>query len=162
MSMKGKISVLALTMVLLLGMDTSQVQSASALKYLGQTTWSILITDDTVDQFMIGTTITVTGGITKVGDNYYLFEGTTMYGTTRLALAGGGVLVNSQLILSVSESAESAEGDRSNGVMHFTLNQSDLSGTMTDVQTGRVGTGFGNSYLAGTVTRTGPMIPLEG
>jgi hypothetical protein len=162
MRIKEKISVLALTVMFILGMSTFQAQAASPLKYLGQTTWSILITEDTADPFMVGSTLTLTGGITKVGDNYYLFEGTTMYGSTRLALSGGGVLVNSQLILSVTESGESPEGDKSNGVMHFTLNQSDLSGTMTDVEVGRVGTGFGHSYLAGTVTRTGPFIPLGG
>jgi hypothetical protein len=159
MSVKGKISVLALTMMLILGMNPSQAQAAPL--YLGQTTWSILITEDTIDPFMVGTTLTLTGGITKVGGSYYLFQGTTMYGSTRLVLSGGGILVNSQLILSVTESGESPEGDKSNGVMHFTLNQSNLSGTMTDVQKGRVGTGFGQAYLAGTVTRTGPFIPLN-
>ena len=82
-----------------------------------------------------------------------------------MVLSGGGALVNDQLILSVSESTqfEGAITDRSNGVMHFILNQTDLNGTITEVNILRVGTPahpFFNGYFAGNLTCTGPMVPL--
>ena len=158
--MKVKISVLALTLVLILGMSGSLSQAASPLSYLGKTTWSLSITADTVDPDMVGQTLTLTGGITKVGDNYYLFQGTMVYGSGLIVLSGGGALVDSKLILSVNRSVEFAE-DRDNGVMHFTLNQSDLNGTVTEVNNVYVPpNSFYQGYFAGTLTRTGSIIPL--
>ena len=167
--MKVKISVLALTLVLILGAGSSSAQASSIPSYLGQTTWNLHITDDTLDPPMVSQTLTLTGGITRVGDNYYLFQGTMLFvtpaGTTLMVLSGGGALVNSQLILSVSESTqfEGAITDRGNGVMHFILNQTDLNGTITEVNILRLGTPthpFFNGYFAGNLTRTGPMVPL--
>jgi hypothetical protein len=153
----------SLTLILLLVISSSFGQAASTPSYLGNTTWSVYITDNTIDPFMVHTTLTLTGGITKVGDNYYSFQGAMMYGTTLMALSGGGVLANGALILSVSESMEFAGGDRDSGVMHFTLNQSDLNGSFTEIHnvyvpgtTPRVEQG----YFAGTLTRTGSMLPL--
>ena len=167
--MKVKIPVLALTLVLILGVGSFSAQASSIPSYLGKTTWNLYITEYTLDPSMAGKTLTLTGGITRVGDNYYLFEGTmpfvTAAGTTLMVLSGGGALVNSQLILSVSESTqfEGAITDRGNGVMHFILNQSDLTGTITEVSILRLGTPAHtvfNGYLAGNLTRTGPMVPL--
>jgi hypothetical protein len=159
--MKVKISVLALTLVIIFGVGLSSAQVSSPV-YLGQTTWSLKITDNTIDPFMVGQKLILKGGITKVGDNYYLFQGTMMYGTGRKVLSGGGVLINTKLYLSVNESVKFSE-DRDNGVMHFILNKDTLNGSVTEVGKSVIppnsfGPGF---YFAGTLTRTGPMIPLN-
>jgi hypothetical protein len=167
--MKVKISVLALMLVLISGLDNSAVLAAATPSFLGKTTWNLYVTEYTLDQGMAGRTLNLTGGITRLGENYYSFQGTmpfvTTAGTSLMVLSGGGSLVDGQLIMSVSESMqfEGAITDRANGVMHFILNQSDLNGTITEVSILRLGTPshpYLNGYLAGNLTRTGPMIPL--
>jgi hypothetical protein len=163
--MKVKVSVLALILVFLLGASISSVRAAAPLQYLGETTWSLYITNDIPDTFLIGQTLTLTGGITRVADNYYLFQGTLPFGGENNpphVLSGGGARVGNQLILTISESYYSPGSDRSNGIMNFTLNLSDLSGTVTEIGQGYLvpGGGMGHGYLEGTLTRTGPMVPL--
>jgi hypothetical protein len=161
-AIKMKISILALTLVIILGVGISSAQEGPPLIYLGQTTWSLKITQDTVDSFMVGQKVTLKGGITRVGDGYYLFQGTMLWGSTRKVLAGGGLLVGAKLMLSVNVSSKSAEGDCSNGVMHFILSQSNLNGSVTEVESGVIPpNGFGHNYIAGTLTRTGQMVPLN-
>ena len=71
---KAKILFLALIAILLLGMGL-QAQAASTPLFLGKTTRAMNITYDTDDPSMVGTSVTLTGGLTKVGDNYYSFQG---------------------------------------------------------------------------------------
>ena len=163
MKMKMSVPVLALVIIFGVGIAAAQVGTPS---YLGQTTWSLLITDNTIDPQLIGQTLTLKGGITKVGDNYYLFQGTMLYGSSksRKVLSGGGVLVGRKLYLSVNESVQFPE-DRDVGVMHFILNKGNLNGNVTEIVHSVIPPNPSdpgkNHYFAGTLTRKGKRIPLD-
>lgn len=162
--MKGKISILVSTLALILGLSLAPARAASTPVYLGQTSWTVTLTANTSDPGSVGQSFPVTGGITRLGDNYYQFQGYVSDPNGPFVMSGGGVLVNGQVILSLNTTQNHADSTwRDTGVMQVTLNESDLSGSLYEVghdfDTGSPG-GYDQRYSAGTLTRTGPMIPL--
>jgi hypothetical protein len=161
--MKVKIAVLALALVLTLGLNLSPVQAASSPSYLGQTTWTVTITQSTV-QGNVGQQFPVTGGITRLGDNYYLFQGFVTPGDDNpFVMSGGGVLLNGQVILTLSTSQNHTDTWRDGGIMQVNLSQATLNGSLYEIghdyNTASPGS-FDQRFTAGTLARTGPMIPL--
>jgi hypothetical protein len=164
--------VLALTLVLILGISSYQVQATSTPIYLGQTTWRMDITKDTIYDSKVGTSVTLTGGLTKLGDNYYSFQGHISdynWNLTPRVLSGGGVLINGKLILTLNISSVTGTWDpvfdHDTGVLHVSLDTSSsnylngsLSGSiirmLDEIPPYAIG------YFAGTMTRTGSSIPL--
>ena len=162
--MKVKITVLALTLVLILGFNLAPVQATSTPVYLGQTTWTVTITVDTSSPEMVGQSFPVTGGITRLGDTYYQFQGFVIPpGENPFIMSGGGVLINGQVILRVTTTqTHSGSNWHDTGVMRVTLDPSTLNGTICEIgHDYDTGTGqYDQRYSAATLTRTGPMIPL--
>jgi len=164
--MRGKITVLGLTALMILGLSFSTALAGSAVTYLGKTTWTATITDDT--QGHVGIQFTVTGGISKVGDEFYLFQGyVTIEGDGPFIMSGSGVMVGTELIFTLSESQKHTDNTwRDGGVMHVTINTSDQSGTFYDIghdfNTDPGSRNFDSRYTAGDLTLAGPPIQLNG
>jgi hypothetical protein len=160
--MKVKISVLALTLALIMGLNLSSAQATSTPTYLGKTTWTAKITDDT-DSKKINITFTITGGITKVGDEFYLFQGYVIpEGDGPFVVSGSGFLNGNTLEFTLSESQwHTSESWRDSGVMHVSIDKTTQDGTFYDIghdfdQSARV---FDQRFTAGTLTCNSP-IPL--
>jgi hypothetical protein len=168
--MKGKMAVLALTLVLILGLSSSQVQAVSTPKYLGQGQWLVVIVQSSKSE-MIGASFPVTGGITKVGDNYYLFQGYVAdTGDNPFVLSGGGAIINNKLILTLGTSQDhSPDTWRDTGVMQVNLDttagQNYLNGTFHEVGHDYNTLGgqnpFDQRFTGGTLTLTGGTIILN-
>jgi hypothetical protein len=161
MARRGKIAVLALTALIILGLSVSQVLAANAVTYLGKTTWTATITDDTSGHTG---TFTITGGISKVGDEFYLFQGYVLPNDDGpFVLSGSGFLNGTTLVFTLSSSQEHpSKTHRDSGVMHFSIDKTALTGTFYDISTifDNDARTFGQHYTAGDLTRTGPPIPL--
>ena len=161
--MKKKFFVLALALLLVLGLSISNALAANNVTYLGKSTWTAKILDDT-DISQLNVEFTVTGGISKVGDEFYLFQG---YVTTGMSgpfiMTGSGVLIGETLYFTLVESQQHAGDDRDGGVMHVEINKTTQNGTFYDIGhdfniTSRA---FSERYTSGTLTRTGSAIPLN-
>jgi hypothetical protein len=166
--MKVKFIFVAIIAGLLFEMNNSPALAASTPTYLGQTTWTMYITHDTIDPFMVGQSLTLTGGITKMGDNYYSFQAYGPYDTRQMVLSGAGALINGKLILTLSDSQPlpTPTSDRDVGVMNVSLDTAAnnyLNGSFSELHFTSVNnnTPFGNGIFAGTLTRTGGAIPLS-
>ncbi len=161
--MKRTISLLALT-ALILGLSIANAR-AGFVNYLGKTTWTATITDDTKPN-KIGATFTVTGGVSKVGDEFYLFQGYVTVGTDGpFIMTGSGVLVGNTLVFTLSESQRHTDTWRDGGVMHVEIDKNSQIGTFYDIghdfdtkSSTRV---FDQRYTAGTLTLSGSPIPLS-
>lgn len=167
MAMRGKLAVLALIALIILGLNVSQVLAANAVTYLGKTTWTATITDDT-NSTKINQTFTVTGGISKVGDEFYLFQGYVMpNGDGPFVMSGSGFLNanTNTLEFTLSESQQhTSETWCDSGVMHVTIKTSDQSGSFYDIGhdfNPAVGQRvFDERYTAGTLALKGSPINL--
>jgi hypothetical protein len=163
--MRRRIFVLALTTLLILGLSLANALAGS-VNYLGKTTWSVTITDDNKPE-KIGAIFTMTGGISKVGDEFYLFQGYVSQGTDGpFIMAGSGVMIGNTLFFTLSESQKHTSSTwRDSGVMHVTIDKTTLNGTFFDIghdfNTDAGSRTFDQRYTAGTLTRTGAVIPLS-
>jgi hypothetical protein len=95
MKMKLKSSILTLTALFLLGLSTSTAFSFNSVNYLGKTTWTFTITDHT-DPSNIGLSVTITGGISKVGDEFYQFYGYFVPNNGPVLFTGGGIMIGNK------------------------------------------------------------------
>jgi hypothetical protein len=161
--MRSKIAVLALTALITLGLMVSQTLAGSPVNYLGKTTWTGTITDATKTED-IGATFTVTGGISKVGDEFYLFQGyVTLPDDGPFVMSGSGFMNGNTLKFTLSESQfHTSNSWRDSGVMHVSMDKTTLNGTLYDI-----GHDFNTStrqfaprYTAATLTLSGQPIPL--
>jgi hypothetical protein len=164
--MNRKISLLApLTVLLVLGLCIVDARAGSSVNYLGKTTWTVTITDDTDAVGNIGETFPLTGGISRVGDEFYLFQGyVTLTDDDPLIMTGSGVMVGNRLLLTLSESQAHKDNVwHDSGVMHVALDRFTLNGTFYDIDHGFNATTrhFGESFTAGTLSRTGTVISLD-
>lgn len=164
--MRGKFAVLALTALIILGLSASQALAVNSVTYLGKTTWTIYIDDSYPDATKIGKSFTLTGGVSKVGDEFYLFQGYVASGTDGpFVLSGSGFLMNgSTLVFTLSTSQQhTSEPYRDSGVMHVNIDKTSLNGTFYGLDND-----FNTStrtidpfeYTAGTLTLSGPPIPM--
>ena len=163
--MRGKIAVLALTALIILGLSASQALAVNAVTYLGKTTWTAKITDDT-DPTKIGITFTITGGISKVGDEFYLFQGYVIPDDDGpFVLSGAGFLNGNTLVFTLADSQDhTSKTWRDSGVMHVSIDKSTQNGTFYDIghdfDTGLSRNCLIKDYTAGTLTLKGSPIPL--
>ncbi len=162
--MKTKFSVLTLTALLVLGLGITSALGTN-VTYLGKTTWTATITDDT-DPTKIGATFTVTGGVSKVGGEFYMFQGYVTPDTDGpFVISGSGFLMGNTLVFTASESQQhTIETWRDSGVMHISIDKTTLNGTFYDIGTDYNPSGktFGNHRnTAGNLTRSGTPIPLS-
>lgn len=160
--MKTRFLVLALTTLFILGLGIASAPG-STVNYLGKTSWTATIDYTTVTGVKKGDTFTITGGISKVGDEFYLFQGYVTSDTDGpFIISGSGFLMNDTLIFTCSESQQHTGVGRDGGVMHISINKSDLSGSFYDIGHDfdtEQGT-FNSRYTAGTLVRSGAPIPL--
>ncbi len=161
--MKTRFLVLALTALLVLGMSITSALGIN-VTYLGKTTWTATIGYTTVTGVKAGDTFSITGGISKVGDEFYLFQGYVTSGTDGpFVISGSGFLMGNTLIFTCSESQEHTGVNRDGGVMHVTINKNDFSGTFYDIghdfDTGQAT--FNSRYTSGTLALSGSPIPMS-
>lgn len=162
--MKQRIFVLGMTLMLLLGLSIAHALAASSVMYLGKSTWTATITDSTKGG--IGETFTITGGISKVGDEFYLFQGYVTPETDGpFVISGSGFMMGNNLVFTMSESQEHTDSTwRDSGVMHVTLDKGTLSGTFYDIgldfNPDAGSRTFDQRYTAGTLACTGDPIPI--
>ncbi len=153
--------------VFILGLNISQALAGNSFNFLGETTWTVTINETYQNNVPIGTTFTMTGAISKLGGNYYLFQGYVLNsGDGPFLLAGSGVLNGGVLYLTLNTSQQhtdsQTDSNRDTGVMHVQVDPSTLSGTFYEVghDFDRVPHAFSERFTAGTVTRTGQILPL--
>ena len=161
--MKSKNLLQIVSFMLILGLGSSNALAGSAVTYLGRTTWTGKITQANYSK-NIGNTFTVVGGITRVGDEFYAFQGYVTAGTDGVVvLSGSGFLMGTTLLFTMSESQEHTDNSwRDSGVMRVSVDQSTLNGTFYDIgldydTSTKV---FDQRFSAGTLTRTGAYISL--
>jgi len=162
--MKRRICVLALTALFILGLSIANALGAS-VNYLGKTTWIATITDDTKPQH-IGTTFTLTGGVSKVGDEFYLFQGYVIPGNEGpFIVSGSGVMIENTIFFTLSESQKHTDTWRDGGVMHVEIDKTTQGGTFYDIghdfNTDSGSRTFDQRYTAGTLALSGSPIPLS-
>jgi hypothetical protein len=162
--MRSKITILVLTALMILGLSVSTALAVNSVNYLGKTTWTAKITDDNKPE-KIGVEFIVTGGISKVGDEFYLFQGYVTVGTDGpFVMSGSGIMVGTELVFTLSESQQhTSETWRDSGVMHVTINTSTQNGTFYDIgHDFNTGTReFDQRFTAGNLTLKGPPILLN-
>ncbi|MDD2903048.1 MAG: hypothetical protein PHU44_11515 [Syntrophales bacterium] len=163
--MKGKFFVLGLAMLLLLGLSIGNALAASSVTYLGKSTWIATITDDTKPE-NIGASFTITGGISKVGDEFYLFQGYVTQGSDGpFVISGSGFMMGTTLIFTLCESQKHTDTWRDGGVMHVEIDKTTQGGTFYDIgHDFNIDAGsraFDQRYTAGTLALAGSPIPLS-
>lgn len=162
--MKKKVSVCVIGSFLFLAMVIPQVQAST---FLGETTWTITISENSGNNNPIGATFTLTGGISKVGGNYYLFQGyLSIPDELPSVLSGAGVLSNDNLILTASSSRNDSEIAKSDtGVIRIVLNKTTLNGTFYEVRTVLDNETnpktISHGYTIGSINCTGQVLPLQ-
>jgi len=142
--------------------------SPGVAQYLGETTWTVSITQD--EYGPKSNTSIMTGAITRAGGAYYTMQGyANPPGDAPFILAGGGVLIGQTLYLTLTASqlhTNSPDNWRDTSVVQFQLDKTTLNGTLYEVghdfKLSSAGPSpiFGSQFAAGTVTRTGPAINL--
>jgi hypothetical protein len=162
--MKRRIFILALTALLILGLSVAQALAVNSVTYLGKTTWTATITDDSKPN-KIGLTFTLTGGVSKVGDEFYLFQGYVTAGTDGpFIISGSGVLIGNTLVFTLSESQQHTDTWRDGGVMHVEIDKTNQGGTFYDIghdfNTNAGSRVFDQRYTAGTLKLSGSPIPV--
>ena len=157
--MKKRIAFLMLLSVLCLSVLAAS--NSWADKYLGETTWTVTITDSSDNQS--NTTFTLTGGINKINSHYFLFQGYVIPPSDLpYILSGSGVLVGNNLVLTLTSSQEHTSQWCDTGILHASLNMSTLSGTFYEVRTDLSPTKtYAYGYSIGTLTLSGKEIPLN-
>lgn len=164
--MKLKKYFLVLTALFIMGLCASNIQAAGPVTYLGKTTWTILIEDSYPDATKIGKSFTVTGGISKVGDEFYLFQGYVTTGTDGpFVLSGSGFMMNNTLFFTLTDSQKhTSETWRDSGIMHISIDKTTQSGSFYEIASsfdmGPARTFGQPEYNAGSLTRTGNLIPM--
>ena len=164
--MRRNIAVLILSSLIILMLSASNSLAGSSVSYLGKTTWTISITDSTKPSD-IGMSGTITGGISKVGDEFYLFQGYIIVpGDGPVVMSGSGFVSGNTLTLTLCESQYHTSSTwRDSGVTHVSVDKTTLDGTFYsigyDFKTDPSDRKFDDRYSAGTLTRTGPVIPVN-
>ena len=144
--MKGKIAVLALIAVLVFGMNISNALAGNSFNFLGETAWKVHVTESTGQ---IPPDLDMTGAISKLGPNYYLFQGVVQMPEgiidNPFFLSGGGTLVTlpgaqtQTLVLTLNTSqlhvdtVDPVSSNRDTGIMHVEINPSTMSGNFYEV-----------------------------
>ncbi len=155
---------LCITAVLLMSLSVvPNVMAGSPITYLGKTTWTVHVDQSTVPQ-AAGQSFTMTGAVSKVGDEFYLFQGYVNDAVSGpYVVSGSGFLNGTTLVFTLSESQRHSGASRDSGVLHVELDKTTLNGTMYDIghdyDTSQ-GT-FADRYTTGTVTLSGGVITLS-
>ena len=164
--MKSKFAVLALSSLIILISSASNSLGGSPVNYLGKTTWTFTITDST-DESEIGGSITCTGGISKVGDEFYIFQGYIIVPNDGpVVMSGSGFMSGNTLTLTLCVSQfHTSNSWRDGSVLHISIDKTTLDGTFYEIgydfNTDPDDRIFDNRYSAGTLTRTGPAVPFN-
>ena len=135
-------------------------------QYLGETTWTVTITQGQNGPVDPPENVTMKGCITRMGGTYYTVQ-TFVEGPDGNPIeSGGGILIGNLLYLTLAHSQQHLSTDRETGVTHVELDKATLNGTFYQVarsfDTATTGPNpvFTDYFWAGTVTRTGPAINL--
>jgi hypothetical protein len=126
--MRSRIAILLLVTWLGVGLSAS-VATAKYVNYLGKTSWTAKITECT-DPAKMGVQFTITGAISKIGDEFYLFQGYVTAGQDgTFVLSGSGIMKGTTLEFSLTTTQEHAPASDSSqwldsGVMHVSIDTS--------------------------------------
>jgi hypothetical protein len=139
----------------------------AAQQYLGETTWTVSITQNKHGTVSPPETFTFTGAVTRMGGTYYTVQGyATVPSDNPDIVSGGGVLIGNTVYLTLTHSLLHTDTNRDSAVLHLELDKATLNGTVYDVghdfDTATEGPSpvFSDHFSAGTLTRTGPFINL--
>jgi hypothetical protein len=164
--MKGKIAVLALTGLIFLGMTTSHALAANSFNFLGETSWAITI-NESFPSPPPPFAITMTGAISRLAPNYYLFQGSVVppqeAQDNPIFLSGSGNILNGKLVLTLNATQLHPGDNRDTSILQVVLDPSDLSGTFYEVghDYNRGEQKFMDRFTAGTIGPANPFIPLN-
>ena len=149
-----------------LGLSVLGAPPVVAAQYMGETTWTLTITQGKNGDVTAPVGITTRGCITRMGGAYYTMQ---IYADPAMAQnpigSGGGVLVGNLLYFTLDLSQVVGNG-REAGVIRAELDKATLSGTLYTVSrsfdTTTIGPNpvFTDYFWAGTLTRIGPAINL--
>ncbi len=162
--MKLKISVLALTALLILGLSTSAL-AGNSFNFLGESNWTVNITESYPDPPMGVIPVPMYGAISKLGTNYYLFQGSIQIPDDGpFLLEGAGNIINGTLYLTLTTSQKHTDANRDTGVMHVELDPATLNGNFYEVghdYNNTFNPRFSERFTGGTVTcnKTIPLNP---
>jgi hypothetical protein len=157
--MKAKVCFWVLGVLLILALTNPPAQAST---YLGQYTWTITITESSSE--LPPFAITLTGGISKVGGSYYLFQGYIIVPDDfPVMLSGSGVLLEDTLYLTLGDSQNHTDNSSDDtGILRVTINKSTLNGDFYEVSTDLDTSDkqIQHGYSIGTLQCTGGTLPL--
>jgi len=141
--------------------------SWAAPQYLGQSTWTISLTQN--EDGPASGSATVTAAITRMGGTYYTMQGCIILPDDGpVILAGGGVLIGETLYLNlIATQSHTGSTWRDTGVWQVQLNKTTINGTFYEVghdfltSSSGPSRNFGNHFNMGTITLTGTPIVLS-
>jgi hypothetical protein len=158
---KVALAIMGLMWLLLLG-----TPSPGAAQYLGETTWTVSLTQD--EHGAKTETLSMTGAITRMGGAYYAMQGyVNVPNDGPVILAGSGVLIGEYLYLNLTSTQYHPDNWRNTGVVQVQMNRSNLNATFYEVgnsfDLGSIGPSptFGSYFTVGSLTRTGPLLVLN-
>ena len=161
---KGTVALVIMGAVCLLLLGAS---SPGVAQYLGETTWTLTITQDEHGPVTPPVTVTMKGCITRQGGAYYTVQTFVDPAPDGNPIgSGGGILVGDWLYLTLAHSQKHLSTERETGVTHVELDKATLNGTWYQVvrsfNTATAGETpvFKDHYWAGTITCTGQVINL--
>ena len=164
--MRTNITLLLVSSLIIMGLYAPNTLAGSPVNYLGKTTWTINITDST-QQSDIGMSGTLTGGISKAGAEFYLFQGYIIVPNDGpVVMSGSGFMSGNTLTLTLCVSQfHTSNSWRDGSVLHISIDKTTLDGTFYEIgydfNTDPDDRIFDNRYSAGTLTRTGPAVPFN-
>jgi hypothetical protein len=161
---KGTIVLLVLAAVWLVILGAP---SQGAAQYLGQSTWTVSVTQN--EHGTVSESATMTGAVPHVGGAYYTMQGyANVHGDGPFILSGGGVLIGETLYLNLATAQLHTDNDwRDTGVMHVQLDKTTLNGTFYEVghdfklSSAGPSPSFDTRFTAVTLTLTGARIVLS-
>jgi hypothetical protein len=149
-----------------LGLSILGAPAVVAAQYLGETTWTLTITQGKNGDVPAPVGVTTRGCITRMGGAYYTMQIYTDPPIPQNPIGfGGGVLIENQLYLTLDLSQVVGNGQET-GVIRAVLEKATLSGTFYQVSrsfdTATAGPNpvFTDYFWAGTLNRIGPAINL--
>ena len=167
--MEGNMKKKAVVFVFLVSFGLLNLGAPSVVpaQYLGETTWTVTLTQDKHGPITPPVSVTMRGCINRVGGPYYTVQTYVDPAPDGNPIgSGGGILVGNLLYLTLNHSQKHLGSDRETGVTHVELDKATLSGTFYQVARTFDTATTGNSpvfidyFWAGTITRTGPVINL--
>jgi hypothetical protein len=159
--MRAKILEGILLLVTFMVFSLITVSHASAMRYIGQISWTATLTEDESGP-ITPVDFPITVGISQMGGSYYIAQGiaTAPPSGAPVILSGGGQIVDSDLVLTMSGFRNNVPWVESSS-LYVKVNQTSLNGIFQVISNNFNPSThmFNSSYVAGTLATSTP-IPL--